>query len=231
MRRYWLFDDIGNPCLIGTRLASRSSPRIQTRPGIVSFLLSYLWLGGSGAFADPEGSSSPPRISAGLWEYRPEGSAFPEPTGYSQCFDEIDTPWSVAAGAACKGFAKESWERAGRRIGKSTSYRWEGREFVAETICTGESPRDVHALTVSGGWSGDFSRRLLVTAGAGAGFGDRTTAVSEADATAQRRRHVGHLVRVSGCPDGMAPGDYCGGPGPDGETSGPQCSNRVKGSQ
>lgn len=206
------FCDIDSLNLVATSLAFTSCARRRVQATVVFFLFLYPWLGGDVAFSNSEEFAPHPKIAAGLWEYQPEGSPIPKTEGYLQCFDESKTPWSVSVDAACQGFAQESWQRTGRQVGKKTSFRWEGEEFVAETICTGESSTDVHVLQVSGGWSGDFRRRLLLTGGGGAGFGDRKTALSEADAMAQRRILVGRLLRVSDCPKGMAPGDYCGSP-------------------
>lgn len=159
------------------------------------------------AFAGPGESRQAPVISKGLWEYHSEGDGDSKTGSYFQCFDEEHTPWVAAADAACEGFAKDAWEKAGRSLEKRTVHRWEGEEFIAETTCIGQSSKDAHVLRVSGGWRGDFRNRLLVTAGGGAGFGDRASAISKATALARQRAPAGQWRRVSDCPKAMAPGD------------------------
>ena len=195
--------DLGNPVF-------QTAARADVPATVMALILSLMIPLENSAFAGPGESPQAPVISKGLWEYQPAGDGDPKAGGYLQCFDERYTPWSTAADSACDGFAKDAWQNAGRSFEKSTVYRWEGEEFIAETTCIGQSSKDAHVLRVSGGWTGDFRNRLLVTAGGGAGFGDRASAISEATALARQRAPAGRWRRVSDCPTAMAPGDCCG---------------------
>lgn len=192
--------DLGNP---GFQTAACAYAPVTVMALILSLMIPLENI----AFAGPGESPQAPVMSKGLWEYRPAGDGHVKAGGYSQCFDERNTPWSIAADAACDGFVKDAWEKDGRSLEKRTVYRWEGEEFIAETTCIGQSSKDAHVLRVSGGWRGDFRNRLLVTAGGGAGFGDRASAISKATALARQRAPAGQWRRVSDCPKAMAPGD------------------------
>lgn len=183
---------------------------------------------GCGAHAGPHEPRASPNFRAGLWEYRqtvPTGSETPQGQRVFQCFDLVKTPWVVAAESGCEGFTRTAWERSGLTFKRSTAFRWEGEEFVADTLCAGMSRQTNRTLRIASGWSGDFNARLVISAAVEVGSVSAEGTASGAVAVPREPR--GTLTRVADCPHGMKPGDFCG-IGLDGKPSdGPACPQEV----